>query len=509
MRKKLISGVLAVLLVCGTVASSVALSDSGSLKEVNATGKIMNMSNSTSLLANTSVSELATSVQSVSLYGRLGYVINPEDDTVTIVNCAEDTTWVKLTGTIDGHVISGIAKNAFAACKDLEVVELGDGLLSIGENAFAGTKLKEINIPASVLMVDDGAFSNCPELKAVYAYGTKGTTLALGRNIFKGSDNVTLYCGTGTGWATYASFNDVELVQNSKYLVNPDAVKSEKSEKSETDKKTDTNDQDVKKDTEKDNKKKKDKKKDKTETDKSEEKIVDAGSDKDKQDVDPDKKTDDKTDDKSDKSDKSDKKKDKKDESDNTNKSDDKSDDGSKDDDRGLIVSSDDNSSDSNDPKQTIPADVHTRTTYQDYINGYKYIKGVPEGLSETSFKYAEDENGIRFERSGVYITKSDYIVLCNCVANEYGSNWVPEWEMALVCEVVFNMYGWGYNSLYDTIAVPGRFENSDTYLGLNGFSNKVNDRVINAVNTYLSFPEYFDEGYTSFRGDGTWNYFW
>ena len=71
-----------------------------------------------------------------------------------------------------------------------------------------------------------------------------------------------------------------------------------------------------------------------------------------------------------------------------------------------------------------------------------------------------------------------------------------------------FNVYEWGYDSLYDTIAYPNRFEGSESYIDLDDFSYKVNDRVIEAVNIYLSYPEYYQEGYTSFRGDGIWNYF-
>ena len=152
---------------------------------------------------------------------------------------------------------------------------------------------------------------------------------------------------------------------------------------------------------------------------------------------------------------------------------------------------------------------TYVRTTEQDWYNRVKRLKPDPENLSELKFDYEEEKNGYRFVQSGMFITKSDYIILCNCVAQEYGADWVPISEMALVAEVVFNTYAWGYSSLYEDITYPNRFEGSETYSGLDHFSGKVNNRVIYAVNFYLSYPEYFNEGYTSFRGDGKWNYFW
>ena len=137
-----------------------------------------------------------------------------------------------------------------------------------------------------------------------------------------------------------------------------------------------------------------------------------------------------------------------------------------------------------------------------------KYIKGKPDDLEDTSYTYHHKNGGYYFDRSGLFVSDNDYTIMCNCVAYEYGANWVPEWEMALVCEVIFNTYSWGYSSLRDVIVKPGRFEGVENYMYLDGFSNKVNNRVISAVNTYCSFPEYFNEGYTQFRGDGTWNWF-
>lgn len=153
------------------------------------------------------------------------------------------------------------------------------------------------------------------------------------------------------------------------------------------------------------------------------------------------------------------------------------------------------------------PADKCTMVKKYGYNGRVKYIKTAPKGV-DGSYTVQESEDGYYFERSDFYVSRQDYVAMCNCVANEYGANYVDVWEMANVAEVIFNVYEWGYDSLYDTIAYPNRFEGSESYIDLDDFSYKVNDRVIEAVNIYLSYPEYYQEGYTSFRGDGIWNYF-
>lgn len=174
-------------------------------------------------------------------------------------------------------------------------------------------------------------------------------------------------------------------------------------------------------------------------------------------------------------------------------------------------------------PAQTIPPEPEDQTPVpQDQTEepaspplskgGRQAFKQYPAGVTDADlyYEYSWDENYYYFPMSGAQITVDDYYILCNCVALEYGADWVPEGEMALVAEVVLNRYNnWGYSSIRDVITAPNQFEGSGSYANIDGFSSRVNSRVINAVNTYLSFPQYFDEGYTSFRGDGTWNYFW
>ncbi|MDE6559566.1 MAG: leucine-rich repeat domain-containing protein, partial [Muribaculaceae bacterium] len=66
-----------------------------------------------------------------------------------------------------------IGDAAFNGCKNLETVTIPEGVTSIGDNAFSGSGIKEIEIPGSVTTIGNGAFSGCENLEEVIlpAYG--------------------------------------------------------------------------------------------------------------------------------------------------------------------------------------------------------------------------------------------------------------------------------------------------------------------------------------------------
>lgn len=68
---------------------------------------------------------------------------------------------------IYGIQITSIADNAFQDCKNLQTIELPEGLQSIGAWAFAESSLEEIEIPESVSDIGESAFINCISLKKV------------------------------------------------------------------------------------------------------------------------------------------------------------------------------------------------------------------------------------------------------------------------------------------------------------------------------------------------------
>ncbi len=107
-------------------------------------------------------------------------------------------------------------------------------------------------------------------------------------------------------------------------------------------------------------------------------------------------------------------------------------------------------------------------------------------------------------------ITEAEYILICNCVANEAGSDNINETEKAKVVEVIMNrVASKSYpNTIYGVISQKYQFEGSSAYVNLTDFSKKVTPMVKSAVDLYFSDPSAFNHGYTSFYGDGVRNYF-
>jgi len=107
-------------------------------------------------------------------------------------------------------------------------------------------------------------------------------------------------------------------------------------------------------------------------------------------------------------------------------------------------------------------------------------------------------------------ISESDFILLCNCVALEYGADWISVPEKALVVEVIMNRVNHSAypNTIYGVISAPYQFSGSSSYLNLNTYSNRVTESVKEAVRYYFDHPEEFQHGYYGFWGDGHRNYF-
>ena len=108
-------------------------------------------------------------------------------------------------------------------------------------------------------------------------------------------------------------------------------------------------------------------------------------------------------------------------------------------------------------------------------------------------------------------ITDEEYIILCNAVANEAGSDWISVYDKARVVEVIMNRVHSDQfpNTIYGVLAQPFQFEGSYSYVNLGTFSGIVTDAVKEAVDLYFSSPESFGEGYFYFYGDGYQNYFY
>lgn len=108
------------------------------------------------------------------------------------------------------------------------------------------------------------------------------------------------------------------------------------------------------------------------------------------------------------------------------------------------------------------------------------------------------------------YISESDYILLCNAVGHEYGSNWVSIQDKALVVEVIMNRVNSASfpSTIYGVLTQPYQFSGAWSYVNLGCFSYQVTQSVKDSVLYYFQHPDEFTHGYLSFNGDGYRNYF-
>lgn len=108
------------------------------------------------------------------------------------------------------------------------------------------------------------------------------------------------------------------------------------------------------------------------------------------------------------------------------------------------------------------------------------------------------------------YITDVERIYLCNTVGAEYGSDWVPLYDKACVVATVMNRVhdgGWTNglpSTIYNVLTAP--YQYNPAY-AVGYYRYNVTQSCIDAVEYYFEHMNDFPH-YTSFYGDGTYNYF-
>ena len=129
-----------------------------------------------------------TSADGTVLYyiplGKHDYVMS--DNLVTLSKgCAENH--LEITELIIPKSVRYIGSDAFKGCSNLKDIQLNQGLETISSYAFCKTGITTINIPSTVHVVWDCAFSSCFELETVTfdPYGT--ANLAIFSGAFSGS----------------------------------------------------------------------------------------------------------------------------------------------------------------------------------------------------------------------------------------------------------------------------------------------------------------------------------
>lgn len=103
-------------------------------------------------------------------------------------------------------------------------------------------------------------------------------------------------------------------------------------------------------------------------------------------------------------------------------------------------------------------------------------------------------------------ITERERVLLCNVVANEYGSDWVSVYDKACVVATVMNRVNDSRfpNDIESVLTQPYQFSG---YWASDSYYSTVTDSCVEAVNYYFAHPEEFGS-YLYFEGDGTRNYF-
>ncbi len=97
------------------------------------------------------------------------------DGTITIAERASESLdgESKLESVVISDTVEQIGDFAFRGCRNLESVTIGNGLVSIGKEAFSECNMTSIAIPKSIINIYRGAFLGCSSLSDVYYAGTE------------------------------------------------------------------------------------------------------------------------------------------------------------------------------------------------------------------------------------------------------------------------------------------------------------------------------------------------
>ena len=114
--------------------------------------------------------------------------------------------------------VTVISDWAFSECKKLNRITIPDSVHEIGEGAFCNCALlDEVEIPNSVTKIDDCAFRGCASLEKVLI---PDSVVELGWGLFDScEDVVTVYCAEGSAAQEYCLRNGIKEARITKEVV--------------------------------------------------------------------------------------------------------------------------------------------------------------------------------------------------------------------------------------------------------------------------------------------------
>lgn len=94
-----------------------------------------------------------------------GYII--PDGTIAITDCPKNFERLEIPSQIDGVPVTALYQSALDYTINTFSITLPEGIVQIGEEAFAHSGIREVSLPSSLKLIKKYAFKNCSNLKRI------------------------------------------------------------------------------------------------------------------------------------------------------------------------------------------------------------------------------------------------------------------------------------------------------------------------------------------------------
>lgn len=153
----------------------------------------------------------------------------------------------------------------------------------------------------------------------------------------------------------------------------------------------------------------------------------------------------------------------------------------------------------------SVTATEETTTTVMTTMTSTPEMATSPITQTETERDFECEE-----QITSIPVSEAERMALVNCVAHEYGSDWVSVYDKACVVATVMNrVYSSQFpDTVLEVLSQPGQFADSESYSYLGMYSYQVTNSCVEAVDYYFSHSDEFGS-YLYFEGNGTVNIFY